>query len=296
MPTLTSRNTPPSWIQPSLPTPSEKHQLIEKIKLKEDKMKTFNVKPIIQTANREIIDSLLAMNTNNRPVKDTVVKAYMQDIQDGRWFLTNQGIGVDENGVLVDGQHRLLAIKNCGYPSIPLLIVYGLDGKAQEVVDQHTKRSVRDIWRIALNASVAYQAPAVCSVIYRQKNAWATGAISAQRLKDVLDEYYEQIEFVFDNIPNFKFFAAPYLSAFVTVAKQRPDQLDKISDFIKKVFYGENLNKKMPEFHLRNFVITSTKFSGGSTLQQERFEKTIRALTASINGQEMGCLRSAKVS
>ena len=37
-PTPTSRNTPASWLQPSLPTPSDERQLIEKIKLKEDKI------------------------------------------------------------------------------------------------------------------------------------------------------------------------------------------------------------------------------------------------------------------
>jgi hypothetical protein len=78
------------------------------------------------------------------------------------------------------------------------------------------------------------------------------------------------------------------------VAKQRPDQLGKIKDFIDKVITGENLTKKMPEFHLRNLVITSTRFSGGSTTQKERFEKTLRALNAALDGQEMGALRAQK--
>ena len=257
-------------------------------------MKTTNVKPIVQTANKEIIDSLLAMNTNNRPIKETVVKTYMQDIQDGRWFLTNQGIGVDENGVLVDGQHRLLAIKNCGYPPLPLLVVYGLDSKAQEVVDQHAKRSVRDIWRIIFNATVSHHAPAICGVLYKHQHGWHTGAITPQRLKDILDEYIDQIEFVLNSLTNSKSYAAPYLAGFTLVAKQRPDQLGKIKDFIDKVITGENLTKKMPEFHLRNLVITSTRFSGGSTTQKERFEKTLRALNAALDGQEMGALRAQK--
>jgi hypothetical protein len=257
-------------------------------------MKATNVKPIVQTANKEIIDSLLAMNTNNRPIKETVVKTYMQDIQDGRWFLTNQGIGVDENGVLVDGQHRLLAIKNCGYPPLPILVVYGLNSKAQEVVDQHSKRSVRDIWRIIFNASVSHHAPAICAVLYKHQHGWHGGAITPQRLKDILDEYIDQIEFVLSSLPNSKAYAAPYLAGFSLVAKQRPHQLEKIRDFIHKVITGENLNKKMPEFHLRNLVITSAKVSGGSNIQKERFEKTLRALNASLDGQEMGALRAQK--
>jgi len=246
----------------------------------------------IKMAKKQLVDSLLEMNTNNRPVKKTVVDCYKQDIADGRWYLTNQGIGVDINGVLIDGQHRLIAIKECGYPPVALLIVSGLPVEAQQAVDQHAKRSVRDIWRLVLDHSVGAQAPAICSVIYKHTNAWGGGRISPQRLKDVLDEYSEPIQFVLESVASLKTWAAPYLAAFAVVARDNPTKYAEIAAFIDRVASGENLTKKMPEYHLRNVLITTRVTAGGSDIQKERFLKAKRALMASLAAEEMGVLRA----
>lgn len=234
---------------------------------------------------------MLERNTANRVVRRSVVDGYKKDIADGRWFLTNQGIGIDWNGVLVDGQHRLLAIKESGYPSLPLLIVSGLDPEVKNVIDQHSKRSVRDIWRLVLNANVASVAPAICTVIYKSKIGWGCKCTPLQA-KDILDEYQAEIEFVLNSITNIKSLAASYLAGCVVVAKKRTNDLDKIKIFLDRVISGENLNKKMPEFHLRTLVITTKSVSAGSQTQMERFTKTKKALLASIDGEEMLQLRA----
>jgi hypothetical protein len=247
----------------------------------------------IKTATRQLVDSLLEMNTNNRAVKKTVVECYKQDIADGRWYLTNQGIGVDINGALLDGQHRLIAIKESGYPPVPLLIVSGLQVEAQSAIDQHAKRSVRDIWRLVLDMEVSGKAPAICTIIYKVNNGWNGGKISAQRLKDVLDEYVDQIQFVLEAMGNSKVLAAPYLAAFAVAAKEFPERWADIVAFIHRVASGENLNKKMPEFHLRNLIISSRAVNSGpgGSLQYERFHKAYKALTCSLKGEEIGVLR-----
>jgi hypothetical protein len=246
----------------------------------------------IKTATKQLVDSLLAMNTRNRPVKKTVVECYQQDITDGRWYLTNQGIGIDLNGVLVDGQHRLLAIKACGYPPVQLLIVSGLSPEAQSAVDQHAKRSVRDLWRLFFDYNVSRSAPAVCNLIYRERIGWQGGRISSHRLKDVLDEYSGELPFVLEATGNTKIWAAPYLAAFTIVAKEFPERWNDIAAFIKRVSEGENLSKKMPEFHLRNLLITSRSGSGSGNLAKERFYKAKRALIAALAMEEMGVLRA----
>ena len=252
----------------------------------------MNATAQIKTATRQLVDSLLEMNTNNRAVRKSVVDCYKQDIADGRWYLTNQGIGVDINGVLIDGQHRLLAIKESGYPPIPLLIVSGLSVEAQTAIDQHSKRSVRDVWKLVLDHNVSSQAPAICAVLYKSRFGWGGGKISPHRLQDVLNEYLDGIQFVMESVKQIKTWAAPYLAAFAEVAKEQPHQLSEIADFISRVSSGENLTKRMPEYHLRNLLITTRTTGGGSDIQQQRFYKTKRALLASINKEDMGVLRA----
>ena len=251
----------------------------------------MNIIPQIKTSTKILVDSLLERNTSNRKVRRSVVDAYKKDIADGRWFLTNQGIGIDWNGVLVDGQHRLLAIQESNYPALPLLIVSGLDPEVKNVIDQHAKRSIRDTWRLVLDTDVSIVAPAICGVIYKSRTSWGAKYTPFQ-LKDILDEYFEEIEFVIRSINNSRALAAPYLAACVVIAKERPNDQKKIKVFLDRVIGGENLNKKMPEFHMRNLVIDSKATSAGAQVQMERFLKTHRALIASIDDREMLQLRA----
>lgn len=258
-----------------------------------DKTMKSDIKPYaeIRTATKPLIDSLLAMNTNNRSLKTETVKAYSTEIKAGKWMLTNQGIGITKSGVLADGQHRLEAIKQCGYPPVLLLIVHELDDNVQIAVDAHSKRSARDMLHFAFGYRVSRSAPAIGNVILKSKSVWR-GKFSNRQLMEVIQEYCDEIEEI-TNVPkNANYFAAPFLGSFVVQLQIRPDLKDKIIAFMKSVESGEMLDKTMPEYHLRNFIATSTKIKGGSEMQKERFVKCSKALVASLKGEKMGALRS----
>jgi hypothetical protein len=57
---------------------------------------------------------LAASHPENRPVKQERIRWIAWDIENGRWKLNNHLIAFDENGLLVDGQHRLHAILQAG--------------------------------------------------------------------------------------------------------------------------------------------------------------------------------------
>jgi hypothetical protein len=255
-----------------------------------------NINVVVKTATKELVDSLLAMNTANRKIKPAVVKMYHQDICDNRWMITNQGIGVDINNVLVDGQHRLQAIKMAGYPAVPILIVYGLDPECRNVVDTHSKRTTRDMWKLVLDLNCAKNAPGVCRVIYKNETGWGNShAPSSFQLKDILDEYLSEITMILQIPTNKAFFACSHYAAFVVAAKQNHSDSDhqKIKEFMIKTESGENLTRDMPEFHFRNFVINS-RGNGGTDIMRERFGKALKSINASINNQGFGVLKLGK--
>jgi hypothetical protein len=245
----------------------------------------------IRNANKEIVDALLSMNTRNRSVRKSVVERYCRDIQNGNWFLTNQGIGVSSCGVVVDGQHRLEAIKKAGYPPVPLLIVYGLDIESQKVVDQQVKRSARDLLLFAFDARVSRQAPSIANCILKSQQNW-NGSYSPtmSELMQFIADWSDEIAFVVGVPSSINFFAAPYLAAFVIGC--RSHGREKVASFMQRVETGEMLNKNMPEYHLRNLAITSRKGSAGYLIQVERFNKTTKALDCFCDGKEMGVLRA----
>lgn len=246
----------------------------------------------IRTVTKQLVDSLLAMNTNNRSLKKRVVERYKIDIKAGKWMLTNQGIGVTSSGVLADGQHRLQAIKECGYPPLPLLIVHGLDNNVQIAVDAHAKRSARDMLHFAFDTRVSRAAPAIGNVILKNYNNQWNGTFSNSRLMDVIVEYSDEIEAVTSIPKNQNFYAAPYMASFAIQLKLRPDLRDQIAQFMKSVENGEMLDKTMPEYHLRNYIVASAKTKGGTEVQHERFIKCTKALVAYLKGEKMGVLRA----
>jgi hypothetical protein len=86
---------------------------------------------------------ILENNVHNRRVRDRVVKVYARDMREGRWKFTHQGIAFDEDGTLIDGQHRLWAIVEADV-TIPMVIYEGLSKDAQMVIDTHVIRDTVD--------------------------------------------------------------------------------------------------------------------------------------------------------
>lgn len=57
---------------------------------------------------------LESSNTANRPMRPQHVRALASDMREGRWMLTHEPIAFADDGVLLDGQHRLAAVAQSG--------------------------------------------------------------------------------------------------------------------------------------------------------------------------------------
>ena len=93
-------------------------------------------------------EELLLRNTHNRKISDSTVARYVTEMENGEWVPTASGIGIDDNGVLSDGQQRLSAVVKFGRP-VPMLIVTGIPSMAQEKVDRQRKRTMADVFHLA---------------------------------------------------------------------------------------------------------------------------------------------------
>jgi len=244
-------------------------------------------------ATKEAVDDLLSKNTKNRNVRKSAVDAYKREILNGNWRVTNQGIGVSSSGVLMDGQHRLLAIREAGYPLVTLLVVTGLDEDAQLYVDQHAKRNMRDALRFAFDVRVAAKAPAICRLLAKcedGKISTSYKVITANDIIEILTAYQTEIDVVIDTPKNSNFFAASFLAAFVWVANTR-SELNRVVEFMTSVERGEMLTSRDPAYHLRNIILNTRSLTGGCGMQADRFGKAVKATMAYLDGKPMGVLR-----
>lgn len=71
---------------------------------------------------------------------DVVVATIARDIEMGLWNPGNNSIAFDENGVLVDGHHRLSAIIRCGI-GVECVVVCGVTENGKSHIDDNRKRT-----------------------------------------------------------------------------------------------------------------------------------------------------------
>lgn len=89
----------------------------------------------------------LSRNPSNRNLKPTKVAQYAKAMTAGEWKETHQGIALNCDGSLKDGQHRLQAIVESGCPQW-LWVCRGLTDEAMTEVDTGASRSVADAMRV----------------------------------------------------------------------------------------------------------------------------------------------------
>lgn len=107
-----------------------------------------SVRMEIVTVTPALAEEWLGKNIRNRNLKPHSIEAFARDMVAGNWRMTGEPIKFSSFGTLLDGQNRLHAIILAGV-SVRLLVVWGLDLSAQEVMDGGTRRTNADQLRLA---------------------------------------------------------------------------------------------------------------------------------------------------
>jgi hypothetical protein len=87
-----------------------------------------------------IAQEWLSRNTINRKVSAIKVREFATDMRNGAWHVDGDNIRFDWNGVMLNGQHRCLAVIESGV-TIRIGVMTGLDPQARTIMDTGTKRS-----------------------------------------------------------------------------------------------------------------------------------------------------------
>lgn len=254
----------------------------------------------IVKATPKLVDDLLKMNTQNRNIKKSHLRWIENAIKADDYHLTTQAIGVSDKGVLVDGQHRLMAIKNSGYPPVELLIITGLDEKSKIYIDQGAKRSMADMLKIVLDKTVTNNMAAMVNIKLKiQETAdgfvWnreiGTKKINLDKVVEFMDENFEHIcELMSANGKHF--LRAGAMAAMLDYSLKYSHR--HACDFIESVRLGENLTKNMPAYRLRSHILAGHKKTAyGSGGQLQDYAVTAYACLADASNKDIESLREA---
>lgn len=108
-------------------------------------MPTLNVdaKADFKLITPGLADAMLQNNTNNRNIRPNHVNEMVRDMQAGKFQMNGDAIRFDRNGTLLDGQHRLHAIRKSGL-SQTMLVIENLDPQSMKTIDGGVKRTNGD--------------------------------------------------------------------------------------------------------------------------------------------------------
>lgn len=86
----------------------------------------------------------LTQNVNNRRMKKSIVRFYVDQMKAGRWAAdAPEAISFDQDGKLINGQHRLEAIVEADQPQ-RLLVAWGVRRETRLLLDTGTPRTGAD--------------------------------------------------------------------------------------------------------------------------------------------------------
>lgn len=109
---------------------------------------TSSVETITPEIAREWLEwtaQCIAENTGqrNRPIKSKLIAFLSDEIKGGRWRLNGESIVLDMDDMVIDGQHRLLAIIRSGI-TVQSVVVRGVDKSLFATIDSGVRRTAAD--------------------------------------------------------------------------------------------------------------------------------------------------------
>ena len=210
----------------------------------------------LETITPKKAAAMLKLNTKNRPLSMKAVDRLASAMQRGEWKLNGDTIKMNGE-VLIDGQHRLNAIVKSGV-ACPMYVVKGVQSDAFDTLDQGRRRTGGDMF--ARDGEKHYNSLAcACRYIHMYKTGAMRGKSKSEvtpiMLRQVLDASVglrDSVQFVSD-LKASDYMSVGMASTLHWLFSEKDDDL--ASQFFSQLCTGEDINRDMPVYSLRQRLI-----------------------------------------
>lgn len=207
---------------------------------------------------------ILASNTSNRRMRKSVVTRYSRAIKAGQWKLTQQGVAISRDGVLLDGQHRLAAIIEAEIP-VPMVVATDCDPSIFSVLDTGATRLASDVLHVNGGTNTVACAAGLKNYILFQRHPeriWTGGNLILPSHSDIAEIHSERIDEVAfaSSVSSATYTLCRHtnksaLVAFVLLAIDAGYDRRLIESFCNKIGSGAGLGELSPILRLRSALI-----------------------------------------
>jgi len=258
-----------------------------------------------ETITPEIAARMLERNHLNRRISSTRVDYYAKQIRDGRWMVNHQGVAIDTNGDLRDGQHRLHAVVLTGIP-VQMMVTRGVSPEAMNTVDTGRVRSGADMAVMAgiSNATLLISAAKI-SICYESgiKRSWdypkrliaPDEALAWLQANPAIGGWVNPASAI--RVRLTRGTPAAYCAALYQIEKWclANDKIDEFADWHEGLRTGVGLQAGDARVLLARWMTDSAKkYKGRSEFTDLTFVLTLRTFNAHINGERLGKLQAGQ--
>jgi hypothetical protein len=220
----------------------------------------------IKLVTPAIAKELLRTNKSNRVIQTGRVESYKRQMLEGLWKFNGETISISKDGMLLNGQHRLLAIIASGV-SIQMIIVEGIDADAFSTIDQGMTRSAGQIFSMAGIKNANSMSSIVNQYLLVKDTKVVAGRTSKNLLnKNQLIECYSNKKALFDNAyhTSMKLYDSinrciKVVPTAVIICMLSEVDEDYCNHFFNTLITPEYLSKNHPCFILRNTLMRHPK-------------------------------------
>jgi hypothetical protein len=244
-----------------------------------------------------LLDTAARAGQKQRHLSEKRVEKFARAMVEGQWQLTHQGIGIDKDGVLIDGQHRLAAVIRSNTEQ-QFLVAYEADAQTFDVIDTGQARTAADILSIAGYANVNQISAAARILLSYDLVKGTKGNIAsagrqftnADILNFVEGPRGDILVHAVNEATNIagqagRFGARSWLSAGVVLLLESGVHKDIAKEFLTKLRTGEMLAAGSPILAMRRWIMSdggwvSNTASDRQTVGLAVFIKTLNAWLA----------------
>lgn len=204
----------------------------------------------------------------NRKASERIVAEYASEMLAGRWVLSHQGLAFNARGDLVDGGHRLRAVRLAAETNpdivVPFLVSFNVPDEATMAMDVGKRRLPSDFLTMdgetntTSLAGVIRMAFCYDYVPYNGTESWTRYRLTPAAQGEYLEKRPELRQALVDASTLRRLFKVSAIGGFIYLARRERPDVD-VDLFLDALRYGANLEKKDPALTLRDLMLNTRK-------------------------------------
>lgn len=245
--------------------------------------------------NEEVVAWLLSINSDNRPISTKDVRYWANMINAGDWDFDSCVMNANQSGTrLIDGQHRLLAVKSTGDYALIANLKITPDRKTEVVFDNQDcngkKRRVSEV--LGLKGVVSPRWKQSLDNTWRELIEGDATAATAHTVERFLARFQDGYDDFISSQRKFgglttKVPAVVYV-ALLAILEKRPEKKGEMLDFFEKFVLGTFSDPHHPLYCLRTMFTNKEKLV--KRTRKDLLWLTIKAFLFAAQGRLIGSL------